>query len=91
MQWLQAASRKEIPRNWGEVSGPYSAMLLSLNRIGWAWDSLAVFTDHRGNQHNISAIGLKMFSALLKNAWTTRMATTAAANRLAKLKPNYSQ
>ena len=33
-RWFKAADRRCKPRNWGEVCGPYSAMWLSLRRIG---------------------------------------------------------
>ena len=81
VQWFTAAAKKELPRNWGEVCGPYSAMRLSLKRIGWTWQSLATFIDHKGNRHNISAIGPNMFGSLLRSVWTTRMARTASTKR----------
>ena len=82
VQWFAASAKKEMPRNWGEVCGPYSAMRMSLRRIGWSWQSLAVFTDHKGNQHNISAICPNMLSSLLRSAWHARLAKIASAKRL---------
>ena len=56
-------------------------MRLSLKRIGWTWQSLATFIDHKGNRHNISEIGPNMFGSLLRSVWTTRMARTASTKR----------
>ena len=78
LTWFNAARRKETPRSWGEVCGPYSAMALSLKRIKWKMSSLAVFQDHKGEEHNIGAIGPRMFASLLKGAWKHRQAEKAA-------------
>ena len=79
LSWYNAAKLKEIPRNWGEVCGPYSAMALSLRRIRWQMISLAVFRDHKGEEHNIGAIGPRMFASLLKGVWKHSQAEKAAA------------
>ena len=77
--WYNAASRRSMPRNWGEVTGPFSAMHLSLDRIGWKLVSFAVMRDHREQTHNVASIGPKMLAGLLRAAWRDRIGQQAAA------------
>ena len=48
---------------------------------GWAWQSLAIFIEHKGSCHNISGIGPSMLGSLLRSVWATRMARTASTKR----------
>ena len=79
--WFQAAHRKPSPRTWGEACVPYSAMTLSLQRIGWHMLGLASFNDHINIVHNVSAIGPTMLASLLRGAWRHRLAQQAASHR----------
>ena len=87
VQWFATAALKEMPRNWGEVCGPYSAMRMSLRRIGWTWNSLAVLTDHKGNQHN-RAIGPNMLTSLLRSVWPTCVAYQTCKNSFCETVPS---
>ena len=78
-QWFSAAKKKPPPRHWGDVCGPFSAMDLSLRRIQWQHISFAVFRDQNGIEHNISKIGPKMITSLLRGAWRHRLGKIAAA------------
>ena len=79
-KWYKAAAMRPTPRNWGEVCGPYDAMRLSLNRIGWKLVSLAVLQDHHETEHNVASIGPRMLEGLLKAAWRDRLAKQAAGH-----------
>ena len=84
-QWHKVESRKVEPRNWGDVCGPFSAMNLSLRRIGWKQISFATFRDHEGMHHNVADIGPKMFVSKLRSAWRYRTAQQAAKSRIATI------
>ena len=78
VRWYNAASRRAKPRHWGDVTGPFSAMHLSLERIGWKLSSFATMVDHREQSHNLVSIGPKMLAGLLREAWRDRLGQQAA-------------
>ena len=84
-EWYRAAQKMPTPRDWGDVCGPFSAMKLSLRRIGWQQLSFATFRDAIGNEHNVSSIGPRMFTSLLRGAWRNRLSKIASDNLASKL------
>ena len=86
--WYRKAATSVHPRNWGDVCGPFSALTLSLSRIGWAQLSFATFQDHNGLEHNVASIGPKMLESKLKSAWKDRQAEQAAQHVAATFERN---
>ena len=62
-------TRAKLPLKWQASRGPFGAMLLSMQRLGWTPTGPLSFTDAQGVSHAILSIGPKLFSALAKRDW----------------------
>ena len=69
--------------NWPHVSGPISALVLSLERIGWSCSSCRVWTDDLGTSRDLLLASPKMFRTFLYQSamrWNQRQLAQAAGD-----------
>ena len=62
-------TRAKLPLKWQSSRGPFGAMHLSMQRLGWTPTGPLSFRDAQGVSHAILAIGPKLVSALAKRDW----------------------
>ena len=62
-------TRAKLPLKWQASRGPFGAMHLSMQRLGWTRTRPLSFNNAQGVSHTILPIGPKLVSVLAKRDW----------------------